>query len=795
MPGEEMEISTDHGPNDFGEDIEIDLDFAAAPADEDLELADYDQGLSYHEFNSDNRDEPMDDGEAEDGLYGIADTDEITYDSVDPITNDVDVEIGGTNYDSWQEADESVVTGMPITEAEVTSIGESGINDGISKPVSVGSNAWSATELPLVDTALDDTATGVDGAGQSPSFIPTEAEGAKANSPAKVFASENFTSVTDTYQDILAVGQDEQEDDAEYREPDGQPAHESNEPVELGHRDGHAGPTIQADPSTKTESASHEPAKGLVAGEGHEGEEDDTNNLNNAGESITNGSTIYPTGSPRHDDATDVEGHLAENEADAEWAEDEFDHEHERDGPKDDPYNEPTQDPAYVGDVEQEETYPESEAKPVEATKDANQVTSDSAGGDEKLDQVPDNQSLVAARHDLFIHYGETDYRLFAKNHEDDPNEYFFKDTSALALSLTEFLSGLRDVISEEVSPLDELVMHVDGLGLEFAESMTPQFLDKYTFGDLLILYDSLVNNDEPGIAPGLYIYLMVRPSCLQRLIALQAQANSGRSLTDVAVYRDATSPVYVSHSTNGDENLVASSPQGSDGDLFYDDQQIDDPESLEYRDDGEYDETHHSVEGDEEVETNEAVESSYSPGAEQPSNSQELEEEESEIDGDNLDDNELAYDSLAGSPSQHGSANQTESGGIGFDQAPPILEIANTSNDGPENNDRNNDDNASHNTSETVALSGEDHDEINYGDDTATDHGEHSANGAIPVSPGKLTVLADDEITWESENEDIATIAKPSEQVSTTPGKRKRTASESLEVASDQKGVKRRQS
>ena len=70
----------------------------------------------------------------------------------------------------------------------------------------------------------------------------------------------------------------------------------------------------------------------------------------------------------------------------------------------------------------------------------------------------------------MYISYGQTDYRLFARGEDDDPNQYFLKDTSALELSLAGFLTSLREVISEEVSPLDELAMHIDGLGLEFAE-------------------------------------------------------------------------------------------------------------------------------------------------------------------------------------------------------------------------------------------------------------------------------------------------------------------------------------
>ena len=83
----------------------------------------------------------------------------------------------------------------------------------------------------------------------------------------------------------------------------------------------------------------------------------------------------------------------------------------------------------------------------------------------------------------MYISYGQTDYRLFAKGEDDDPNQYFLKDTTALELSLAGFLTSLREVISEEVSPLDELALHVDGLGLEFAEVRLPPFCPVYKYG------------------------------------------------------------------------------------------------------------------------------------------------------------------------------------------------------------------------------------------------------------------------------------------------------------------------
>lgn len=65
--------------------------------------------------------------------------------------------------------------------------------------------------------------------------------------------------------------------------------------------------------------------------------------------------------------------------------------------------------------------------------------------------------------------------------------------------------------------------------------------LEQFTFGDILLLHDKLVKNEEAETYPDLYTYLMVRPNCHQRFMALVDSADAGRSLSEVAVYRDVT--------------------------------------------------------------------------------------------------------------------------------------------------------------------------------------------------------------------------------------------------------------
>lgn len=124
------------------------------------------------------------------------------------------------------------------------------------------------------------------------------------------------------------------------------------------------------------------------------------------------------------------------------------------------------------------------------------------------------------------------------------------------------------------------------------------------------------------------------------------------------------------------------------------------------------------------------------------------------------------------------------------------VNEATNETHDASTENYGQSGDAASQSTSATVTLNGEDKDEIDY-DEADDDVGNAAVpeSKATPISAANLMVPADDEITWESENEDavnddITFSSKPSEQVSTTPGKRTRSDSDATGVAGEQKGM-----
>lgn len=140
------------------------------------------------------------------------------------------------------------------------------------------------------------------------------------------------------------------------------------------------------------------------------------------------------------------------------------------------------------------------------------------------------------------VSYGTAEFYLFAESPNADPDDYFFESADVLSQPLSQFLTKVRQVIAEDLQDLDELYVKVDGLGLEFGETTTNDFLEHTTFGQALELYDRLVKlDDDSSEVPELYIYLETKPNCLRRLTELSNNARNGKGLSEVGFYYEGT--------------------------------------------------------------------------------------------------------------------------------------------------------------------------------------------------------------------------------------------------------------
>lgn len=468
-----MEISTDLGFHGLAEDIDIDLEFAAQP-DEDLELGDFNQDEDFQHFNSDNRDEMM--AENDDASYGMIDADDMSYNETAAATNNFEIPIGDADVYSWQDAD---ISGAPEDEIFADATGD---DDGLEFE----------TRVEIVDTTVDDgklTAQAQD------STLDDVSHDATQNVEPLVDGTEavdNDEAAAAMDADAHGIAEHDFEDSDEGTTQDQAAAESATAPATEEHATtlqsapvtDSNGESVVKDPVDAEDNAAHEPEPEPQAADGdgnyHDNSQEDEDEISYEQEEADqdlHDEAVNPVTNLDHGSKDRSQEQSSPQAAVGEEVpagdNDVYPADSDIQGVVPEPASE-----------EQEDQEPEDqEPEPADSHDTSVQETANSPVHSERGDVVraeaasekgPQDMKQVASRHTMVVHYGETDYRLFANEADDDPSEYFFKDLSALELSLGEFLSEIRDVISEEVSPLDELVLHVDGLGLEFGEVSSP---------------------------------------------------------------------------------------------------------------------------------------------------------------------------------------------------------------------------------------------------------------------------------------------------------------------------------
>lgn len=816
-----MEITTDFGHTGFGEDIDIDLDFAVGQPDEDLELADFDQTQDIQNFNTDTRDELM--AEGDDASYGMIDADDIEHNEGTTTVNDIEIDLGDPDENLWQH---SALNGDTLeTVAEIDYTDNADVDN--STIVNVGEASWleastypisNANEVEVAQTdvaALDSTsdhlphdttipAEGVDTQDFGLSGIKDDTKapsdgGLNDNSP-----QDMVKGVTNEEQNITFDSEPQQP--AEGSVPSKNDLQDNHNDVQSNGDASQGNTTQEAQEYEQYEAHQDEVSEiGHVQGDISENKENPSASLDSSYESV-NEHLVQDDDPGQLDPGLGVSEQELGGNAYAESANDQ------------ESVHSPRQEEIKAQDADEAQSrsnYYEPENEDQEAV-DTSQ--------DDHIPPIGKTQVehplSIATRHEMYISYGQTDYRLFAKSEDDDPNQYFLRDMSTMELPLGEFLANLRDVIADELSILDELVMHVDGLGLEFSETSSGGMLEEWTFGDILGLYDNLVKNDGVEPAPCLYMYLMVRPNCYKRLVALLDSANAGRGLSEVAVYRE-TTPVHNEQADHpGSDSLYATSEgeeddetrhisksptQGEEGEISYESDEDDHAEGEDEEHDNEPEEhvdskspTVHSPAAEANVESgeldeqvDEAVEISRQNTEEK--NGADVGGEVIDFSDDELDLSSLKQDQQTNaSPRNHDRVNKDKSTSV--TTAEPSVSNQHT----PLTNELA-DGAHSEVTSATVTLNGDDHDEIDYSDDDGEENeeGHDELLNASDTASTNLKTPVEDEITWESDDEDVKnetiTAPKTTVQVSPSSGKRRRSISDLLDDSTGQNDVKRR--
>ncbi|KAI0481633.1 hypothetical protein F4859DRAFT_512776 [Xylaria cf. heliscus] len=551
MPDEEMEMAVDFGQAGFGEDIDIDLDFPAGEPDEDMDLGDFDGVHDIHNFNSDTRDELM--AEGDDASYGMIDAVVTDHGASAAGVNDIDIDLEHTAESIWQQ-----VAGHPVDfnpDAEIDYLDETTAenmdaernDDETSEWLPAASNSQDANSMSHANGGSAEIFTGTQEPHEGRLLEEPATSHGESSEPIKASHTDAETAHSPVASDLKETGKLDHADDLPEDEIAEVVAQVPDQPSTVDqHEQGISEPNADADADTENHTPDLQESNELQ-GTKHFDEAAQT------GPDHVNESSVSPD--PKQLGPVEVTepSNVKEDDADPSHPEevvesaddtseyqlgDESYDEHTNDQVRDD--GAPQDEPSAIDQPDSQSP----EASPTQESEHYQNEVAVATGTDTSAVGASDRDDPIelADHYGIYISYGETDYRLFAKSENDDPNQYFLTDKSALDFSLTQFLTSLRDVISEEVSPLDDLVMRVDGLGIEFSESTTLEFLEKFTFGDLVVLYDKLVKNEEAESSPPIYTYLAVRPNCIRRMMALGESANVGRGLSEVALYRDSSS-------------------------------------------------------------------------------------------------------------------------------------------------------------------------------------------------------------------------------------------------------------
>ncbi|KAL2164255.1 hypothetical protein VTH06DRAFT_3471 [Thermothelomyces fergusii] len=122
---------------------------------------------------------------------------------------------------------------------------------------------------------------------------------------------------------------------------------------------------------------------------------------------------------------------------------------------------------------------------------------------------------------DIEVIYNQECYSLFGTS-DDDPDSYFLSDVKDLDRPLSQFLSALRAVVSEEIAPSDELLIRFEPLDLEFGERSNAKFLSR-SFREILDCHSTL--RRVPGVSAEPVIILTVRRDSEEHFLEILADA------------------------------------------------------------------------------------------------------------------------------------------------------------------------------------------------------------------------------------------------------------------------------
>lgn len=138
---------------------------------------------------------------------------------------------------------------------------------------------------------------------------------------------------------------------------------------------------------------------------------------------------------------------------------------------------------------------------------------------------------------EVIVTWHGVDYPLFYDSPGSEGKQCFFEDTSLLQCAMEQLLASFRQELSSDLASTDELVLQINEMGLEFAESTDPEHYRDITLGSVMQVFNDLVRNKDPEASRPLYIYLITRTKCSTRWQSLIEDAYQGKNIDEVSIY------------------------------------------------------------------------------------------------------------------------------------------------------------------------------------------------------------------------------------------------------------------
>ncbi|KAF7897316.1 hypothetical protein EAF00_005544 [Botryotinia globosa] len=156
---------------------------------------------------------------------------------------------------------------------------------------------------------------------------------------------------------------------------------------------------------------------------------------------------------------------------------------------------------------------------------------------DATLESTKDSEHQYHAR-GIVVKYNNRSYPLIRKSSTDHPNDFFFEDSSVVEKTLNEFCSEIRKVLAEENLPQDDKIsLVIEELQLVIEETQLTSYPPDLSLGQIIRLYEQLVNNDGTGGIPPLNLRLVIQPTGPDRFSTLSKGAAEGKGLLDYVTW------------------------------------------------------------------------------------------------------------------------------------------------------------------------------------------------------------------------------------------------------------------